>query len=67
MEQGNITTSSGIGFFGALQVLLIGLKLGAVIAWPWWKVLLPFEIETAVFALFVAGLFAVNVYRARDL
>lgn len=25
----------------ALQVLLVGLKMAAVIAWPWWMVMLP--------------------------
>lgn len=38
-------SSSGIGFMGALQILLIGLKLGHVIDWAWWKVLLPLEID----------------------
>jgi hypothetical protein len=30
-----------IGFFGLLTVLFVGLKLGEVITWSWWLVLLP--------------------------
>lgn len=36
------SSSGGIGFFGALGLLFIGLKLGGVIAWSWWWVLAPF-------------------------
>lgn len=35
------TTSSGIGFFGLLAILFIGLKLGGVINWSWWWVTAP--------------------------
>jgi|WetSurMetagenome_2_1015567.scaffolds.fasta_scaffold986247_2 hypothetical protein len=35
------TSSGGIGFFGLLGILFIGLKLGKVIDWSWWLVLLP--------------------------
>jgi hypothetical protein len=35
------SSSSGIGFFGMLQILFIGLKLTNSIAWPWWQVMLP--------------------------
>lgn len=31
----------GVGFFGLLGLLFIGLKLGCVINWSWWVVLLP--------------------------
>ncbi len=30
-----------MGFFGLLTLLFIGLKLGGVIIWSWWYVLLP--------------------------
>ena len=30
-----------IGFLPALALLFIGLKLGSVIDWSWWLVLLP--------------------------
>jgi hypothetical protein len=32
---------SGIGFFSALQIVFIVLKLCRVIAWPWGLVLIP--------------------------
>lgn len=32
--------SSGIGFWGLLGLLFIGLKLAGVIGWSWWLVLL---------------------------
>ncbi len=35
------SSSSGIGFFGLLQVLFIGLKLAHVIDWSWWWVMSP--------------------------
>lgn len=31
----------GLGFFGLLGILFIGLRLANVIDWPWWIVLLP--------------------------
>lgn len=44
-----------IGFFPLLGLLLIGLKLGGVITWPWVWVLLPLW-GTAVVALVVVVL-----------
>ena len=35
------TKSGGIGFFGLLTILFIGLKLTNVVAWSWWWVLSP--------------------------
>ena len=35
------SSSSGIGFFGLLAVLFIGLKLTGYITWSWWWVLSP--------------------------
>ena len=42
-----------IGFFGALGLLFIGLKLADVIAWSWLWVLAPFWIVPAVIGLVV--------------
>lgn len=33
--------SAGISFFGLLGIVFIALKLGGVINWNWWLVLLP--------------------------
>jgi hypothetical protein len=43
--------SSGIGVFGLLGVLFVGLKLANVIDWSWWWVTAPFW---GGFALIVA-------------
>jgi hypothetical protein len=36
------SSSSGVGFFGLLTIVLIVLKLMEIINWSWWLVLLPF-------------------------
>jgi len=41
MTTNNKFYNNGIGFFGALTVLFIGLKLTNFINWSWWLVLLP--------------------------
>lgn len=43
--------SAGIGFVGLLQLVFIVLKFLNVIAWPWYLVLLPLEIEGALLIL----------------
>lgn len=52
MENNN-KTSGGIGFFGLLTLLFIGLKLCGVIAWSWLWVLAPLWIPTALALLLV--------------
>ena len=47
MENNN-KTSGGIGFFGLLTLLFIGLKLCGVIAWSWLWVLSPIWIPLAL-------------------
>lgn len=48
-----------IGFPGLLGLLFIGLKLGGVIDWSWWWVLLPIygplAVALVVFCVAVAG------------
>lgn len=57
MSEGN--SSSGIGFFGLLTVLFVGLKLTNFIAWSWWWVLAPLWAPLTVFILvFLAALLA---------
>lgn len=41
MSSKGSANNSGIGFLGLLTILFIGLKLGGVIGWSWWFVLLP--------------------------
>jgi hypothetical protein len=45
MEKQN---SSGIGFFGLLTILFIGLKLTNIIQWSWWWVLSPIWISFSI-------------------
>jgi hypothetical protein len=42
------TSGAGIGFFGLLTVLFIGLKLTGYIDWSWWWVLSPIWIPWAM-------------------
>ncbi len=37
----NTNSSGGIGFFGLLTILFIGLKLTGYVHWSWWVVLSP--------------------------
>lgn len=63
-EKSSSSSSSGIGFFGLLAVLFIGLKLTGYIDWSWWWVLAPLWIGWAVIlgfalvALMIAGIVA---------
>ena len=57
MSDGN-TSSSGIGFIGLLTILFIGLKLGEVITWSWWLVLLPLYGSVILYLLAVIGILA---------
>ena len=47
------TKSGGIGFFGALGILFIALKLCGVIDWPWLWVLAPIWGSAIVWFLLV--------------
>lgn len=49
----------GVGFFGLLAILFIGLKLTGYIDWSWWYVLLPLW---GPFALFSVGLIIVGLF-----
>ena len=41
----------GIGFWGLLLLLFIGLKVAGVINWSWWWVLSPMWISAAIIIL----------------
>jgi hypothetical protein len=51
MTTNNTTSQStgGIGFFGLLTVLFIGLKLTGYVAWSWWWVLAPLWLPISIF------------------
>jgi len=42
------SSSSGLGFTGALTIVFIVLKLTHVIDWSWWWVLSPIWISTLI-------------------
>lgn len=50
---------SGIGIFGLLGVLFVGLKLSGHIDWSWWFVLMPFYLGWAILFGFVALMFVI--------
>lgn len=49
----NNNTNNGIGFFGLLTLLFIGLKLTNFIDWPWIWVLAPFWLPLTMLILFI--------------
>ena len=54
--------SNGIGIFGLLGLLFVGLKLTGFISWSWWWVTIPFWGGFAVvMAIFLV--FAILTYR----
>ncbi len=56
MSKNTSSSSSGIGFFGLLTILFIGLKLTNYIDWSWWWVLSPIWISASfVIVIFVAA------------
>ena len=48
MSRSSESTSSGIGFGGALILLFVGLKLTGYINWSWWWVVSPVWIALAI-------------------
>lgn len=42
MTTSNSSSSGGIGVFGLMGVMFIGLRIAGVISWPWVWVLAPF-------------------------
>ena len=47
------TPEGGIGFFGMLTIVFIGLKLAEVITWSWWWVLSPLWLPVSLIILAV--------------
>jgi preprotein translocase subunit SecG len=55
----NSNGSGGVGFFGLLTLLLIGLKLTGSITWSWWWVLTFMWLPIVLF-ITILGLTAVS-------
>ena len=62
-KQPTQTQRTGIGFFGLLGILFIGLKLGHAIDWSWWWVLAPLwgPLAVVLVLFIVAAVIAVRV------
>ena len=60
MSNNTQQTTGGVGFFGLLCLLFIGLKLGGVIDWDWVWVLSPIWIPFAI-VLFILLVLAVGM------
>lgn len=54
-------TAGGIGFFGMLTILFIGLKLGGAIDWSWWWVLSPLWLPVAAVLVLCAILIGLDL------
>lgn len=55
--------SGGVGFFGLLTVLFVGLKLTNFINWSWIWVLAPIWISVAAVIFIIAICFLVGIIR----
>jgi hypothetical protein len=58
-------TSGGVGFFGLLTVLFIGLKLAGYIDWSWYWVLSPVLGPLAVLLIIAVVYLIVHLATAR--
>ncbi len=59
----NESASGGIGFFGLLTILFVGLKLGKVITWSWVWVLSPLWIPFSIIlgAVSIIGILSIII------
>jgi hypothetical protein len=62
---GSSSSSSGIGFLGALAILFIALKLTGCIEWSWWLVLAPIWGPLVLVLLFGCALVLPTLVRRR--
>lgn len=64
MSKAVATSSSGIGAFGLLTIVLVILKALGYISWSWWLVFMPMIISTAIalgFILLILGIVIIAV------
>lgn len=57
-------SSGGIGFFGLLVILLIGLKLTGYITWSWFWLLSPLIAVIIILLLFITLIIIVAIISA---
>lgn len=63
MSDSASSSSSGIGFAGALTILFIALKLLDKIDWSWWWVLAPLWISAGVGVVVIGAVLLVAATR----
>ena len=56
-KESNPVVYGGIGFFEALALIFIVLKLTGTITWSWWWVLAPIWIPFALATIFILIIF----------
>lgn len=54
-----------IGFLPLLCLLFIGLKLGGLIAWSWWLVLLPLWVIPVIWLVLFMGLYSLGWFGSK--
>lgn len=62
MSNDNNSGNGGIGFFGLLTILFIGLKLAGHITWSWWTVLAPTLVPLGLVLVFIFILFVLYLF-----
>ena len=60
-DKNNVSTKSGVGFIGFLQLIFIVLKLTGIISWSWLWVLSPIWISVALYALVIIVLLVLSL------
>lgn len=69
MADNTQASQGGVGLFGLMFLLFLGLKLGGVIDWSWWWVTAPlwgpFVVVAVGIVLFVGVSMVVHFFRAR--
>lgn len=58
------SSTSGIGFTGALTILFIALKLTHYIDWPWWQVLAPLWVAASLVFVILAVILIIALVKA---
>ncbi|WP_097013326.1 hypothetical protein [Pseudodesulfovibrio profundus] len=66
MSKTTVTQSGGVGFFGLLTALFVGLKLTGHIAWSWWWVLAPIWMPLCLTVVIIAACLGFAAWSWKD-
>ena len=53
MSEYSGVAGTGVGFWGMLTILFIGLKIAGIVNWSWWLVLSPMWISAIVVIIMI--------------